>query len=308
VQGLDYAYTLQGWLKAVNDNKAQNDLWTSNDLGSLNGVSPDVFGFSLHYYQQDYRPIGNIHNPNFHKFDIANPSNALPNLYNGNIAGMVTTIPAGDVSHKLSPLVMKYQYDQLNRLIKSESMLYNASTQNFAPSPDQSYNTQYTYDLNGNLLTQDRKGTALANSETINYHYDIQNNNQLKSISVGNTTSLYTYDAIGNLTKDPASHIDHIDWNMQGKIRSITKSLNQGGNLSFGYDASGNRISKTVTSSTGTTQIYVRDASGNVMAIYEQKPNEPTFGLKEIPLYGSSRLGISKAQPEPTAQEHGLYY
>jgi hypothetical protein len=46
---------------------------------------------------------------------------------------------------------------------------------------------------------------------------------------------------------------------------------------------------------------YVRDAQGNVTAVYDLKYNwDQTFGafkLIEHHIYGSSRLGISKQEP-----------
>ncbi len=48
LQAIDYAYTLQGWIKAVN----ANSLSAANDMGhdgSGNGFAEDVFGYSLHY-------------------------------------------------------------------------------------------------------------------------------------------------------------------------------------------------------------------------------------------------------------------
>ena len=59
-----------------------------------------------------------------------------------------------------------------------------------------------------------------------------------------------------------------------------------GSKLEFVYDAAGNRIAKKVTKAgkTATTH-YVRDASGNVMGIYQDAL------LEEQPLYGSARLG-----------------
>jgi hypothetical protein len=47
VQGIDYAYTLQGWLKGVNDTR----VITSKDMGrdSLK-VAKDAYGYNLYYY------------------------------------------------------------------------------------------------------------------------------------------------------------------------------------------------------------------------------------------------------------------
>jgi len=62
-KGVDYAYTLQGWLKGVNGNFLNASTDMSQD-GKAAGVAPfgdfnrDVFAFSLDYFQNDYAPIG----------------------------------------------------------------------------------------------------------------------------------------------------------------------------------------------------------------------------------------------------------
>jgi len=57
----------------------------------------------------------------------------------------------------------------------------------------------------------------------------------------------------------------------------------------------GNRICKRLSSTTDVTNtFYVRDASGNTVATYEQtSPN--SLSLQEFSLYGSARLGVSNA-------------
>jgi RHS repeat-associated protein len=95
----------------------------------------------------------------------------------------------------------------------------------------------------------------------------------------------YTYDKIGNLKTDVKEGITAINWTVYGKISSIVKS---GGTISYTYDAAGNRITKTAS---GITTIYVRDASGNVMSVYEKQGLQPAK-QDEVHLYGSSRLGI----------------
>lgn len=55
---------------------------------------------------------------------------------------------------------------------------------------------------------------------------------------------------------------------MYGKVKSVTRTATSTkANLLFNYDASGNRISKTVIEKIGNinTTYYLRDASGNVM-------------------------------------------
>ena len=71
--------------------------------------------------------------------------------------------------------------------------------------------------------------------------------------------------------------------------------------ISYTYDAAGNRISKKIEKYTTTTidyTWYVRDASGNVMSMYNGTGTTVavnsayTLNLTEQHMYGSSRLGI----------------
>src|SRR5690606_5889870 len=68
VQGIDYAYTLQGSLKGINSTVVGDGLFDMGSDGKLNSpnsnIARDVFGLVLHYYQSDannrydYKPIG----------------------------------------------------------------------------------------------------------------------------------------------------------------------------------------------------------------------------------------------------------
>jgi RHS repeat-associated protein len=109
------------------------------------------------------------------------------------------------------------------------------------------------------------------------------------------------YDPLCNLVKDDAEKITNIDWSVYGKILSITKASAAASpvqKINYGYDASGNRISKIVNKQGAAANEYtwyVRDASGNVMSVYNFTGNNLTNGtlnVTEQHLYGSSRLGI----------------
>ena len=81
---------------------------------------------------------------------------------------------------------------------------------------------------------------------------------------------------------------------MYGKIKSIDKSA--GPDLEFAYDATGQRIMKKVTPTSGPIiyTYYARDAQGNVMAAYtrEEEGETNSVVLSELHVYGSSRIGI----------------
>lgn len=59
-----------------------------------------------------------------------------------------------------------------------------------------------------------------------------------------------------------------------------------GGNISFSYDAGGNRIVKEVG---GNKQHYIRDAQGNILSVYRYDGTNLKWTEQDI--YGSSRLG-----------------
>ena len=117
----------------------------------------------------------------------------------------------------------------------------------------------------------------------------------------------YTYDLIGNLTQNGGDGIQNIEWNIYGKVKEVRKT--NGTIITYKYDGTGNRIYKEVrTTTTNHTNYYLRDASGNVLAIYEKKTDQ-TLAIKEIPIYGGSRLGQyrPKTDTKKTALGQRIY-
>ncbi|WP_123955310.1 RHS repeat-associated core domain-containing protein [Flavobacterium cheongpyeongense] len=309
VQGMDYIYTLQGWLKGVNSEK----LGAAYDAGKdgLN-VAQDAFGFALNYYKGDYQSRAGVSKDNaVFSFSKAQALELdTNNLFNGNIKEMVTSL----TDHQQNSIPTQfnyYKYDQLNRIKEMTSKSITA-----AGVASNGYYSNYSYDKNGNLATLNRADRLNGNvipMDQLSYKYN-PGNNQLRRVNdaVGNgvfvapggtvnDTSLdidnqtedenYVYDNIGQLTKDKQEGID-IDWRVDGKVKSVTK--NNGTVISFEYDGLGNRIAKTVTTPTKTTTTYYeRDAQGNVLSTYEmiKQGNITTYYLVEQDIYGSSRLG-----------------
>ncbi len=313
VQGLDYAYTLQGWLKGINSTSlnAAIDMGNDGDSGSLNQyVARDAYGISLNYFTGDYSNINilALPFPGYSAYlDTINTTNYRP-LYNGNISSMVTNI--GKLNN---PMFYNYKYDQLNRITRMDAFnnldQVNNTWSGMDSMPD--YRERIAYDANGNITNYLRNGFGAnipMDSLSYNYNRDINGNllnNKLNYIhdqvsSSGYTSDLqnqssgnYSYDSIGNLTSDVKESITNITWNVYGKITEIQRTsttANPVTDIQYIYDAAGNRISKTVTggSSAGTTW-YVRDASGNVMAVYQKTDS---LRMTEQHIYGSSRLGI----------------
>jgi len=118
------------------------------------------------------------------------------------------------------------------------------------------------------------------------------------------TSYNYSYDEIGNLISDNAEGITAIDWNVYGKIRSISFSTKN--NLEFGYNPMGQRIWKKEIFKDGTgsvTTYYSLDAAGKLLAAYTLQEAHDTelstttkrLFLNEFEIYGSSRIGMLTA-------------
>ncbi|CAG5087467.1 RHS repeat protein [Parvicella tangerina] len=208
VQGMDYVYTLQGWLKGVNSDL----LNPNNDVGQdgiANGTNVnahfarDAYGFSLTYYEDDYSPIdyvnkwqqegsrfASVFNPNGGTSDVLD---SRKDLYNGNIGGMVTTITeptlyasAGGITPNIRPQATAYNYDQLNRLLEAKAY-QNVDMDIANINPDNSINTYnvwsldndyqyeyynaFVYDASGNIVHQDRYDHEGNYIENLQYHY-----------------------------------------------------------------------------------------------------------------------------------------
>jgi len=314
VQGLDYVYTLQGWLKTVNGEKLGKQFDAGKDGFS---VGKDAFNFALNYYNGDYNSrFYNQSSPIDDQLFVYSKSGLEgdKDLYNGNIKEMTTGLLKLN-QQKLKPQFNSYRYDQLNRIKEMNSVqIKNNGTLKT------SFASTYAYDKNGNLDSL-KRWTDSNNNRLIDdfvYRYNNPGTNQLThidddpllsnrsdaDIDAGQLPHNYKYDDIGQLTRDEAEGLA-IEWRVDGKVKSVFKD--DGTEIKFNYDGLGNRFSKKViTPAVNTTTYYQRDAQGNVLSTYdleETKANNGTitdakYYLKEQNIYGSSRLGLEQGKLE----------
>jgi len=300
VQGMDYAYTLNGWIKGMNSSIANTTTSPSFDMGQdgyVHGanatVGRDAMGYTLNYFGGDYRPIGGT------TFEAS----GLPTvgLYNGNISGATYSIA------KLNPKTIgyTYNYDQLNRLtqMKAFAGIDTVMKQWAAADSISSFRERATYDDNGNILTYVRHGNTIAGMplamDSERYCYN-KGTNQLNHIADGVASgnypndldnepkNNYRFNGIGERAKDSINGIDTITWTIYGKVHKIVRY--NGDSIVYAYDPLGNKLEERYYHSTASdTQKYVRDAQGNILAIYDRKKD--TVRLKEWDIYGSKRIG-----------------
>lgn len=301
VQGVDYVHTVQGWLKAINAGDASSERDPGKD-GSKSGPHPlvpqDVIGLQFRYFDNDFLPAGALF-----LSGEGWPGGALPpddkSMYSGIIRSRILThrgLPGPTL-----PAQSTYDYDQFTRLVSNAT---KTPRRDYAP-----FESQYTYDLNGNLAMVMRTGAVSGPCsgpiDKLKYAY-APGNNRLLHINDDQMDRTacdsdlddqgdiadpnYTYDLAGRLSSDRSGQIRRVDWSSTDKITAI----HRGGApqlIEFAYDGLDRRARK---STADATTYYVRHPDGRILATYlrsrESGAKVPT--ASEFMLYaGKKRLG-----------------
>ena len=243
VQGMDYVYTLQGWLKSVNGENLDATSFDPGHDGDLayTNTAKDAMGYSLSYYtnanELDYiASVPSEYNALAISGSLGDPANSILDLYNGNIKQMVTAIRENNYAN-LPIQSNRYKYDQLNRIA-----LYNSSNINTASglTLDAAYQATYRYDRNGNLqkLTRDVGDVFVENDMTpipmdqLVYAYK-PGNNQLTILADGVDGSTAQID----FAKDQEDQYDQLN-----EVLGTTYDVNDPDTHNYVYDAIGQLI------------------------------------------------------------------
>lgn len=353
IQGIDYTYTPQGWLKAINHPVRSFD---PGQDGVTNSVQKDYFGMTLEYFEGDYsrsdKKIGSL--------DLDDTQ--VPQQFNGNIRAMVfgegdnsnysstyqqskfynyeqelsfsstlsndlnetaeesITLSDGFNSNGHSVLlqvkpdvqasqrivntqnaeVYAYTYDEKYQLKKADYSVDGAETNTYDVSID-------GYDENGNIDGIDRYNddpNTLRDDFEFNY---IPGTNRLLSVThPTDPTKSYidsiSYNQIGQVTgieyTDPERTDFNIAYDVTGKVTLVTNMVTSEPIIEFTYDDRGFRVSKKVGY---IEEWYVRDASGQVMAIYHRDTDPATsnsLAQIELPIYGATKIGTTFKNPD----------
>lgn len=244
--------------------------------------------FSQTLYYNDKRRNGTLNTPSF----------------NGYISGMDWT---GDKGYN-------FKYDNLSRLTNADYLEKNVVNVKF--------NTSYSYDKHGNMLTLSRNGNQKAAIDNLIFKY--QGNQLMRTDDTGVNSAIagsmdfknganigddYTYDANGNLTKDLNKNITDIQYNVLNLPSKVT--FGNGNSVSYTYAADGRKL-QTVHKINGiiTTTGYV----GNM--IYENGTLKRTlvdggyYDNDEYYFYLKDHLGNNRvvANQDGTVIQANEYY
>lgn len=193
----------------------------------------------------------------------------------------------------------------------SETLSYSAKIKASAIASDDYAVYGIDYDANGNIKFLNRNKDKFNNNnlmDKLGYVYKTDKPNQLLRVTDAVTTETnaddiknqaleenYEYNSIGQLVKNNEENVEYI-YTASGLVSEVIR--NNVSLFKFFYNDKGFRVRKesfnTQTGALQSTQYYVRDVAGSVMAIYEELAQVSVAELVEVPIYGASRLGVHR--------------
>ncbi len=299
VQGNDYAYTLQGWIKGVNNEKlaANNDMGLDGSLSSSTNkhkyTGRDAYAYSLNYYgdvstsTRDYLPVNSSHTAAATYFlGTQITTSALSPLYNGNISSMSAcylspdpgTIPVTGLSGALNIVknssycfMRHFAYDQLNRVRSSRTTAKAVDNNNnwlytVAGSLANEFAEDFKFDQNGNLTKVDRRLAAGSFDNQVYYYYDAAGtpfNPMTTSVAAPTNKLAYVtdVDAAGNQSADIDNQSTTTNY-VYDKNGNLTADASENiSSITWNVYGKIKNISRNTTSKPGLTFKY--DAAGN---------------------------------------------
>ncbi len=314
-QGIDYLYTVEGWLKAINapvsSPNASND--PGGDHPTYNCFQQDLFAMSLDYYSGDYKSSDNI---------VGGPggfsNGSAQNSYTGNVMAQnwyqsYSSTFAPGLSFRETQSY-NYSYDYKNQLTGAD---YGTLSSSGAFSAGSAYKvSNITYDANGNLLSIRRKDRQGINLDDLTYSY-ASHKNTLTSLSDGVSSTAYpddletsssapmAYNASGQLTTQPYDGQNGYTmvYNPLGQITQVLDGTTVV--KEYRYGPLGQRVVKKTSpnSPQPETELYFV-FSGQIEEVYG---DDGSGWASNHYIYGNGRIGIiDRANQEVTyeIQDH----
>jgi len=298
LQGVDYTYTENGALKAINDPLlSSDDPGKDGYAGARSGFGKDLFGMALDYFNGDYvRKNTNI--------------GSIAGTDGDSFSGLIKAQRWRTRHANVEPTsadqswLYRYTYDSRGYLTDANFGTYDRSTTT-AVTGDAFSEKGITYDINGNITALTRYSSTNTLMDQIAYTYGNSSRpNQLSKVNDSATDntfgglpsgeSSFTYNAIGQMVSRTEGGVtEYYNYTPYALVEGVyTDATLTTPKVRYAYDESGFRYwKKEYTTADKTETFYIRDASGNILATYEKK-GAASIAQTELPVYGSGRIGV----------------
>ena len=240
LQGIDYAYTVQGWLKSINS--AARGLDPGQDAPQANGTYKDLFGLTLDYFAGDYRSAA--YRP------VAPAVAGVPTRYDG-LVRAAGWFAASSPEQRLH----SYEYDEKSQLKEAHYGTVTGNVFTAAGAGGHGLEEgQLRYDAHGNLSHLRRTNLAGAATDDFTYQYR-DNTNQLAAVKnpAGAAVLDYDYDADGQMTRQRDEQgQQYFSYDVSGKVTGAYRdAARQQPVALYAYDDRGFRVSKASYNAAG---------------------------------------------------------
>lgn len=324
VQGIDYVYTINGWLKSINNPKAMHSGFGNFDPGLDNGTSigKDQFAMTLDYFNGDYKRVA-TGIENARHGSSSNPVITPNDRFDGSISTQhwnhsTEVVSIGSNQQE----TMLYQYNDNNFLKLAQYAMFKpqyvsgGATVIATVTSDERYKVwDLNYDLNGNITRLKRNGgnTSSLLMDNLTYSYaevgGIREDNKLMRAQdvAGDYSGMddataqshlenYEYNGIGQLRVDKSKG-HYYAYYSDGLVKGVYANAAHTIPLTkYFYDVFGKEIkTEHYNGSTVESVIWTfRDPNGKTISTYDG-----THQLTNRPVYGLKRLGYLETVTDP---------
>lgn len=299
---LDYAYNVRGWLTEMNAHKQT----------VVKGKTTDEFGFALNY-QTGASQFGGIEQfngnigamewwsngitaLNNHQQAYGYTYDALNRVTNAdfreNISGWDDTELTYDVSgisYDLNGNILKLNRFGAGTEIDHLTYGYNGNQLSYVNDGKleivgfkelSNTTSEYAYDANGNMLSDDNKGISEINYNLLNLP---------ENISKGGKQIAYAYDATGVKQENRVSS--------SNKLQYLGNFVYKNGSLKYILNTEG-KLEVNATETTGTYKFFVKDHLGNTRLAVGEGVTSVATELNHYYPFGM-RMGMANSKSDP---------
>lgn len=267
VQGIDYVYNINGFLKAINNADPTKDLGGDG----TNGFAPDVFGQTMHYYTNDYNASYIAGNQTFTGYN---------DQYSGALKGVSWHTP---VDNNSQARTYAYTYDSRQQLTEAKFGDFQSGA--FTPDASDAYKESVpSYDKNGNIQSLVRKGKGGATLGNYGYVYE-PNTNKLDKVNHNSSLLVdYSYNSIGQMVQQTeGTNTMNVKYNAYGLVDYIAKpeaDQNVVGEWSSGWSQEG--LSTNAFDNLGASSIISESMNASALEDGKYQATKRVYHTAEI--------------------------